>query len=115
MAAVGAAKAMKTLASNGDHPVAQAIHSDTTSENRKLAVLMRMALTYVDGAVGWCDEAHTRICHSAVGISCVPTGRVKMSVRSAVLVEEFSATWLRNALAGTVGALVLLVLLILFP
>ena len=38
-----------------------------------------------------------------------------MSVRSAVLVEEFSVTWLRNALAGTVWALVLLVLLILFP
>jgi len=38
-----------------------------------------------------------------------------MSVRSAVLLEEFSATWLRNALAGTVGALVLLASLILFP
>jgi len=38
-----------------------------------------------------------------------------MSVRYAVLVEEFSATWFRNALAGIVGALVLLVLLILLP
>jgi hypothetical protein len=30
--------------------MAQAAHSLTTSENRKLAVLMRMALTYADAA-----------------------------------------------------------------
>ena len=38
-----------------------------------------------------------------------------MSAGSAVLVEEISATWLRNAFAGALAALVLLALLILFP
>jgi hypothetical protein len=38
-----------------------------------------------------------------------------MSIRSAVLINEISATWLRNAFAGTAAALVLLALLILFP
>jgi hypothetical protein len=41
-----------------------------------------------------------------------------MSDHSPVLVklfEEISATWLRNAFAGAVGALVLVLLLILFP
>ena len=97
--------------------MAQAVHSLTTSEHRKLAVLMRMALTYADAAGSFVGvpKLTPESVNSALGISHVRTGRIRMSVRSAVLVEEFSATWLRNALAGTVGALVLLVLLILFP
>ena len=87
----------------------------TTSENRKLAVLMPMALTYVDAAGSFVGvtKLTPESDNSALRISQL--GRIKMSVRSAVLVEEFSATWFKNALAGTVGALVLLVLLILFP
>ena len=49
--------------SHGDHPMAQAVHSLSTSEKRKLAVLMRMALTYVDAAgsfVGVTKLTHKR-------------------------------------------------------
>jgi hypothetical protein len=38
-----------------------------------------------------------------------------MSARTAVLIEDMPATWLKNALAGTAGALVLLALFIVFP
>jgi hypothetical protein len=39
----------------------------------------------------------------------------KMSAHSTVLIEEISAAWLRNALGGVTGALVLLTLFILLP
>ncbi len=38
-----------------------------------------------------------------------------MSGHSRVLVEDIWTAWLRNALAGSVGALVLVALLILVP
>jgi hypothetical protein len=38
-----------------------------------------------------------------------------MLAHTAVLIEEMSATWLKNAFAGTAAALVLLALFIVFP
>jgi hypothetical protein len=38
-----------------------------------------------------------------------------MSAHSTVLVEEISAAWLRNVVAGAMGALVLVTLFILLP
>jgi len=38
-----------------------------------------------------------------------------MSAQNAVLIEEISATWLKDALAGTVGVLVLVALFIVLP
>jgi hypothetical protein len=39
----------------------------------------------------------------------------EMSAHSAVLVQDISTVWLRNALAGSLAALVLVLLLILVP
>ncbi len=39
----------------------------------------------------------------------------KMSAHSAVLVQYISAAWLRNVFAGSLAALVLVLLLILVP
>ena len=44
-----------------------------------------------------------------------PIREGKMSAHSAVLVQNISATWLRNAFAGSLAALVLVLLLILVP
>jgi hypothetical protein len=38
-----------------------------------------------------------------------------MSAHSAALVQHISAAWLRNAVGGSLGALVLLLLLFLVP
>jgi hypothetical protein len=38
-----------------------------------------------------------------------------MSVHSAVLAQDISLVWLRNAFAGSLAALVLVLLLILLP
>ncbi len=54
----------------------------------------------------------TPICGSIVGRTQFERGK-KMSVHSAILVHEISTAWLRNAFAGFLAALVLVLLLIL--
>src|SRR6266536_532546 len=49
----------------------------------------------------------------AAGTYPIPGG--KMSAHSAVLVQNISAAWLRNAFAGSLAALVVVLLLILVP
>jgi len=58
----------------------------------------------------------TAICSSSLGWRQVPDSRRQtMSAHSAVLVQNISAVWLRNAFAGSLAGLVLVLLLILVP
>jgi hypothetical protein len=57
----------------------------------------------------------SRIYSSVLGLTEFAKGRAQMSARTAVLIEGMSATWLKNALAGVAGALVLLALFIVLP